>query len=92
MLPDAKESMKPIRKELSTVSAVEIVSDPGESIMRIQSDSFREIPATSSVPEEVHIVLTGENTFSVRPVNSGGERFEISADEAVRHIKENLLS
>lgn len=63
----------------------------GDSMVTLKSDDFSEVPATNEAPVEIYISTTMSGQLDVRPVGSGGERSEISPEEAVNYLNEMFL-
>lgn len=81
------DTIQDIQEELSADDRFEVeITD--EEILRIQSDEFAELPF--GVPDEVHVFQTENGKFEARPVGGGGERFELSYDNALHYITESL--
>lgn len=80
-------TIKDVQEELSTDDrfTVELTD---EEILRIQSDSFAELPF--GVPDEVHVYQTEDGQFEARPVGGGGERFELTFKNTIHYITESL--
>ena len=56
------------------------------NILTVDSDEWAEIPASGKKPSGVQVSKV-EFGFDVRPVESGGEQFECSKEEAVSIVK-----
>ena len=73
-----------IKNELESDSRLDVELYKG--ILSVDSDEWAEVPATGVKPSNVQVCPV-EYGYDVRPVDSGGERFELSADEAVLVVK-----
>lgn len=62
-----------------------------DSMVTLKSDDFSEVPATNEAPVEIYVSTTMSGQLDVRPVASGGERMEVSPEEAVNYINEMFL-
>ena len=78
------KDMDYIKSELESDSRLDVELDRG--ILWVDSDEWAEVPASGVKPSNVQVSKV-EFGYDVRPVDSGGERFELSADEAVSVVK-----
>lgn len=62
-----------------------------DDIVTLKSQSFNEVPATNEAPDTIYVSKTMSGQLDVRPVDSGGERMELSPEQAIDYIEEMFL-